>query len=77
MEGPTGDYLTGPGSRVRIELLDRRLVERLVGRRRCNRATIRISYALLSILMLEIWLASLLPRAMSQDAQTTVSRCVA
>jgi asparagine synthase len=61
--GAISDYLLGPNPRY-AEMLDRKEVERLMkahaaGTDRGN------EYVLLSILMLEVWLSSYLPRSTS------------
>jgi asparagine synthase (glutamine-hydrolysing) len=60
--GAISDYLLGPSPRY-AELIDRREVERLVtGHANGSGGN---GYALLSILMLEVWLSEYLPRALS------------
>jgi len=60
--GAISDYLLGPSPRY-AELLDRREVERLV-HAHAEGSDTRNPHLLLSILMLEVWLASYLPRAL-------------
>ena len=60
-KGAISDYLLGPNPRY-AEMLDRTEVERLL-RRHADGTDRSNSYALLSILMLEVWLSSYLPRA--------------
>jgi asparagine synthase (glutamine-hydrolysing) len=60
------DYLLGP-SPAYAELLDRSRVEALVRDHVTGRDTSN-SYTLLSVLMLEIWLSSYLPRAIGAHA---------
>jgi asparagine synthase (glutamine-hydrolysing) len=64
--GAISDYLLGPDPRY-AELLDRRAVERLV-QAHADGSDTRNSHALLSILLLEVWLSSYLPRATSAGA---------
>jgi asparagine synthase (glutamine-hydrolysing) len=59
--GAISDYLLGPSPRY-AEMLDRGEVERLV-RGHAAGTGADSSYALLSVLMLEVWLSSYLPRA--------------
>jgi asparagine synthase (glutamine-hydrolysing) len=59
--GAISDYLLGPSPRY-AELLDRREVEKLVNGHADGSDTGN-GYALLAILMLEIWLSTYLPRA--------------
>lgn len=69
MQGPTADYLTSGSARY-TEMLDRAQVERMLAEH-LSSAGSHNSYALLSILMLEIWLSTYLPRAMrSADIST-------
>jgi asparagine synthase (glutamine-hydrolysing) len=63
--GAISDYLLGPSPRY-AEILDRREVERLAARHADGSDT-RNAYALLSILMLEVWLSSYLPRASAAE----------
>jgi asparagine synthase (glutamine-hydrolysing) len=63
--GAISDYLLGPSPRY-AELLDRDGVERLV-KGHASGADTRNGHVLLSVLMLEVWLSSYLPRALSQD----------
>lgn len=63
--GAISDYLLGPNPRY-AEMLDRREVERLVRRHADGTATGN-AYALLSILMLEVWLSAYLPRALAAE----------
>jgi asparagine synthase (glutamine-hydrolysing) len=61
ISGAISDYLLGPNPRY-AELSDRRAVERLVeAQRRAGAVNVHL---LLSILMLEVWLSSYLPRAL-------------
>ena len=64
MQGAVSDYLLGPSPRC-AEFLDPRAVERLVGAHREGRETEHV-HLLISILMLEIWLSTYLPRAVAQ-----------
>ena len=64
--GAISDYLLGPSPRY-AEMLDRREVERLV-LGHANGTSTRNAHALLSILMLEVWLSSYLPRSLATDA---------
>jgi asparagine synthase (glutamine-hydrolysing) len=66
--GAISDYLLGPNPRY-AELLDRREVERLV-KNHADGTDTGNAYALLSILMLEIWLSSYLPRALASSDRT-------
>ena len=61
--GSISDYLLSPTPRY-AELLDRAEVESLIRDHATGRDTSN-SYALLSILMLEVWLSSFLPRALA------------
>jgi asparagine synthase (glutamine-hydrolysing) len=63
--GAISDYLLGPSPRY-AELLDRRGVERMVTDH-ASGADTRNGHVLLSVLMLEVWLSSYLPRALSHD----------
>ena len=63
--GAISDYLLGPNPRY-AELLDRRGVESLV-KSHASGADTRNGHVLLSVLMLEVWLSSYLPRALAQD----------
>ena len=65
MDGAVPDYLLDPGAHVN-EFVDRAALERLIRSREHKRAT----YSLLSLLMLEIWLRTFVPRAMSVSAST-------
>jgi asparagine synthase (glutamine-hydrolysing) len=58
LSGALSDYLLDPGARY-TELVDPREVERLIVRHRAGGD----GSVLLSILMLEVWLTSFLPRA--------------
>jgi asparagine synthase (glutamine-hydrolysing) len=69
--GAMSDHLFGPEPRY-AELLDRRAVERLAERQR--RGDTRNVHLLLSILMLEIWLSTYLPRATVAPAPPTRER---
>jgi hypothetical protein len=62
--GAISDYLLGPSPRY-AEILDRGAVERLVATQVKGTAGKRDTYALLAVLMLEVWLSSFLPRALS------------
>jgi asparagine synthase (glutamine-hydrolysing) len=66
--GAISDYLLGPNPRY-AEMLDRREVEALV-KGHADGTSPGNAYALLSILMLEVWLSSYVPRATS-SAQPT------
>jgi asparagine synthase (glutamine-hydrolysing) len=66
MGGAMSDYLLGPNPRY-AEMLDRREVEKLV-RAHVNGADTGNGYLLLSILMLEVWLSSYLPRSLTSGA---------
>jgi asparagine synthase (glutamine-hydrolysing) len=66
-KGAISDYLLGPNPRY-AELIDQRRVERLVREHADGTATGN-SYALLSVLMLEVWLSSYLPRATTAAAR--------
>jgi asparagine synthase (glutamine-hydrolysing) len=67
MDGAISDYLLGPSPRY-AEFLDRGAVERLV---RAHREHQPVDVQLLvGVLMLEVWLASYLPRAASAPAET-------
>jgi asparagine synthase (glutamine-hydrolysing) len=61
--GAISDYLLGPNPRYG-EILDRSAVEKLV-RVHANGADTRNGHVLLSILMLEVWLSSYLPRSLA------------
>jgi hypothetical protein len=61
--GAISDYLLGPNPRY-AEIIDRGAVERLV-KSHADRTDSGNGYALLSILMLEVWLAEYLPRSLS------------
>jgi asparagine synthase (glutamine-hydrolysing) len=60
--GAVSDYLLSPSARY-AEMLDRREVERLVSEQAGDRGGRNI-HLLLSILLLEVWLSSYLPRAL-------------
>jgi asparagine synthase (glutamine-hydrolysing) len=62
LAGALSDYLLGPDPRYG-ELLDQAVVERLVREQRTGDS--RNVHLLISILMLEVWLASYLPRAVA------------
>jgi asparagine synthase (glutamine-hydrolysing) len=64
--GAISDYLLGPSPRY-AEMLDRDRVERLV-LGHSNGTDTRNGHALLSILMLEVWLSSYLPRSLAVEA---------
>ena len=66
--GAISDYLLGPDPRY-AEMLDRARVERLVKEHAAGTDT-RNGYTLLSILMLEVWLSSFLPRSLSTPEPT-------
>ena len=66
-KGAISDYLLGPDPRY-AELIDRRRVEQLV-RGHADGTDTGNAYALLSVLMLEVWLSSYLPRAVSPAAR--------
>jgi asparagine synthase (glutamine-hydrolysing) len=63
MQGAVRDYLLAPGAAYG-ELFDRSEVERLLAEHTGGRAS-GSEHALLSILMLEVWLSDVLPRALS------------
>jgi asparagine synthase (glutamine-hydrolysing) len=63
--GAISDYLLGPNPRY-AEMLDRHAVERLV-KGHSEGTDTRNGHALLSILMLEVWLSSYLPRSVSTE----------
>jgi asparagine synthase (glutamine-hydrolysing) len=65
--GAISDYLLGPNPRY-VEMLDQGAVERLV-RGHADGTDTGNAHALLSILMLEVWLSSYLPRSVSTDAR--------
>jgi asparagine synthase (glutamine-hydrolysing) len=65
-QGAISDYLLGPSPRY-AELLDRRRVEELVTQHAEGRDGSN-AYTLLSVLMLEVWLSSYLPRATGSHA---------
>jgi asparagine synthase (glutamine-hydrolysing) len=67
VHGAISDYLLGPSPRY-AEMLDRNEVEKLV-KSYADGTDTRNAYALLSILLLEVWLSSYLPRARATDAQ--------
>jgi asparagine synthase (glutamine-hydrolysing) len=71
--GAISDYLLGPQPRY-AEMLDRGQVEQLV-RGHADGSDTGNAYALLSILMLEVWLSSYLPRALptSSPARESVT----
>jgi asparagine synthase (glutamine-hydrolysing) len=69
--GAISDYLLGPDPRY-AEMLDRGRVERLVKEHAAGTDT-RNGYTLLSVLMLEVWLSSYLPRSLSA-AEPAVER---
>lgn len=64
-EGPAVDRLLDPGAAT-AGMLNRSMVESLVAEQRAGRDT--HSHLLLSILMLEVWLSTYLPRARSSSA---------
>ena len=64
--GSISDYLLGPNPRY-AEILDRVVVERLVRQHGAGSGTGN-ERVLLSVLMLEVWLSSYLPRALPADA---------
>ena len=64
--GAISDYLLGPNPRY-AEMIDRSEVERLV-KSHADRSDSGNGYALLSILMLEVWLAEYLPRSLAAAA---------
>jgi asparagine synthase (glutamine-hydrolysing) len=66
--GAISDYLLGPNPRY-AEMIDRGEVERLV-KSHADRSDTGNGYALLSILMLEVWLAEYLPRSLAADRPT-------
>ena len=61
MPGAVSDYLLGPAPHC-AEFLDRSALERLIGDYRDGRDTGRV-HVLIAVLLLEIWLATYLPRA--------------
>ncbi|HJU48571.1 MAG TPA: hypothetical protein VJ689_10570, partial [Gaiellaceae bacterium] len=63
--GAISDYLLGPNPRY-AEMLDRSRVEKLV-RTHAAGASSRNAHMLLSVLMLEIWLSSYLPRSLAVE----------
>jgi hypothetical protein len=63
--GAIGDYLLGANPRY-AEMIDRHEVERLV-KGHADGSDAGNGYALLSILMLEVWLSEYLPRALSTE----------
>jgi asparagine synthase (glutamine-hydrolysing) len=63
-DGAVADYLLSESPRY-AEFLDRGAVSRLVGMRGASRN----EHALLTILMLEVWLSSFVPRAMAPAAE--------
>jgi asparagine synthase (glutamine-hydrolysing) len=65
--GAISDYLLDPGARY-AEFLDRPTVERLVARHAAGEE--EHGYLLLSVLMLEVWLSTYLPRALAVPAAT-------
>jgi asparagine synthase (glutamine-hydrolysing) len=67
--GAISDYLLGPDPRY-AEMLDRGRVEKLVTEHATGTDT-RNAYTLLSILMLEVWLSSYLPRSLPKAAPAT------
>ena len=67
--GAISDHLLGPNPRY-AELIDRSEVERLV-RAHADGTDRGNAYALLSVLMLELWLSSYLPRALETPAPTS------
>jgi len=73
MDGAISDYLLGPSPRY-AEFLDRGAVERLV---HAHRAQKPVDVKLLvGVLMLEVWLASYLPRAAVAPVELTASQPV-
>jgi len=62
-DGAVSEYLLDPGARVH-ELVDRTALEALVRSHSHDRGT----YVVLSLLMLEIWLRTNLPRAVESYA---------
>jgi asparagine synthase (glutamine-hydrolysing) len=73
LSGALSDYLLGPDPRYG-ELLDRTVVERLVREQRNGNG--RNVHLLISILMLEVWLASYLPRAVAAPEAVRDTICV-
>jgi asparagine synthase (glutamine-hydrolysing) len=65
-EGAVGDYLLDPGARVH-QFVDRSSLESLVRSHTHDNGT----YVVLSLLMLEIWLRTYLPRALESYATAT------
>jgi asparagine synthase (glutamine-hydrolysing) len=72
--GVIADYLLAPAPRY-AEFLDRRVVAELVERHADGRDRTH-SHLLLSILMLEVWLASYLPRARGAESPAPVALSV-
>jgi asparagine synthase (glutamine-hydrolysing) len=72
--GAISDYLLGPNPRY-AEMLDRREVERLVKDHAAGTDTGN-GRALLSVLLLEVWLSSYLPRSLSTPAPSRESATV-
>jgi asparagine synthase (glutamine-hydrolysing) len=65
--GAISDYLLGPAPRY-AEMVDRSEVERLI-RGHADGSDTRNAHLLLSILMLEVWLSTYLPRALVPPAE--------
>ena len=68
--GAISDHLLGPNPRY-AELLDKNEVERMI-KQHADGSDTGNAYALLSILMLELWLSSYLPRATSAPTRESV-----
>jgi asparagine synthase (glutamine-hydrolysing) len=64
--GVVADYLLDPGARY-AEIIDREAVARLLRRHAADGGGGGDGYALLAVLMLEIWLSTYLPRALGGD----------
>ena len=67
MPGAVSDYLLGPAPHC-AEFLDRGALERLIGDYRAGRNTGRV-HVLIAVLLLEIWLATYLPRAAGRPVE--------
>ncbi len=72
--GAISDYLLGTNPRY-AELLDRSGVERLV-KDHASGADTSNGHVLLSVLMLEVWLSSYLPRALPRETLARASLAV-
>lgn len=69
MQGATADYLRNGSARY-TEMLDRVEVERMLAEHATEKGS-RNGYALLAILMLEVWLSTYLPRATGKTPVVT------